>query len=555
MLFKYLYDTSLSQASYVIGCQATSEAIVVDPLRDVDQYIDLAAREGMRIVAVTETHIHADYCSGSRELAFRTSAQLYLSGCGDDTWRYRFVESDRAVEVVEGDVITIGNITLAVVHTPGHTPEHISFLVTDGAASALPMGMLSGDFLFVGDVGRPDLLETAARQVGTMEPSARSLYASIQRLAKLPDYLQIWPGHGAGSACGRALGAVPQSTLGYERLVNWALQPQTEAAFVAEVLRDQPDAPAYFAVMKRVNRDGPTVLGGLPEVPHRSGFEAQQWAERLGLVVDARPADDFAMAHMRGSLNIPGNRSFASWFGSLIDYGADVWLLAEDEAHGTRLVRELMSIGFDKVVGVSVASDALEGIDTVIIAQRSPVALSGALGRDGLTVIDVRNRSEWAAGHIPGALHIPLGELPQRLTELPADGTIVTQCASGARSAIAASLLLLAGAASVENLRGGIAGWTNAGFTLTTDESAPALPGDEQMIAVVSDESEPMSETPIDAQTEAERVEQVAARDRASRERRSDGHAPGDPEIPTFVDRRRRERLPDTATWVRKSVD
>lgn len=528
MLFKHLYDPALSQASYVIGCQATGEAVVVDPLRDVDQYIALAAAEGMRIVAVTETHIHADYCSGSRELAFRTSAQLYLSGCGGEEWRYAFAESSHAIEMQDGHAIQIGRITLTAMHTPGHTPEHLSFFVTDGAASTKPMGILTGDFLFVGDVGRPDLLEKAAKQVATMESSARVLYASLQRLKTLPDYLQIWPGHGAGSACGRALGAVPQSTLGYERLVNWALQPQTESEFVTDVLRDQPEAPAYFGVMKRVNRDGPTLLGGLPEVPHRSGFEAQQWSEKLGLVVDARPAEAFAQEHMRGSLNIPGNRTFASWFGSLIDYGADVWLLAVDEQHGERLVRELMSIGFDRVVGVSVASDALTGIDLATVAQRSPVSLNGALGRDGLIVLDVRNRSEWATGHIAGSLNIPLGDLPQRLVELPADGTIVTQCASGGRSAIAASLLLLAGAPSVENLSGGIQGWTNAGFALTTDEAT----------------------APIVVTTSAE-----SAAPAASPERRSEGSAPHDSEIPIFVDRRMRERLPDAATWVRKSVD
>ena len=528
MLFKYLYDPALSQASYFIGCQATGEAVVVDPLRDVDQYIALAAAEGMKIAAVTETHIHADYCSGSRELAFRTSAQLYLSGCGGAEWRYRFAESDRAIEMQEGHEIRIGRITLTAMHTPGHTPEHLSFLVTDGAASTRPMGMLSGDFLFVGDVGRPDLLEVAAKQVGTMESSARTLYASLERLKAQPDYLQIWPGHGAGSACGRALGAVPQTTLGYERLVNWALQPQTESEFVAEVLRDQPDAPAYFAVMKRVNRDGPALLGGLPDVPHRSGFEAQQWAEKLGLVVDARPAEAFAREHMPASLNIPGNRTFASWFGSLIDYGADVWLLSVDEDHGVRLVRELMSIGFDRVVGVSVASDALTGIDPGVVAQRSPVSLNGALGRDGLVVLDVRNRSEWATGHIAGAVHIPLGELPQRLVELPAEGTIVTQCATGGRSAIAASLLQLAGAPSVENLSGGIQGWTNAGFALTTDETS----------------------APVAVTGGAKTGEHAT-----NPERRSEGAGPNAAEIPIFVDRRKRERLPDTATWVRKSVD
>ena len=205
---------------------------------------------------------------------------------------------------------------------------------------------------------------------------------------------------------------------------------------------------------------------------------------------------------MRGALNIPGNRSFASWFGSLIDYNSGVWLLASSEEHGARLVRELMSIGFDKIVGVSVAADALIGVDPQIVAQRSPVALSGAIGREGLLVLDVRNRSEWNSGHLPGALNIPLGELPHRLGELPADGTIVTQCASGGRSAIAASLLLMAGASSVENLAGGIQGWMSSGFTLTTDDG------------------------PVD--------------------RRSDAAGGKSGEIPSFADRRRREQAPRT---------
>ncbi len=497
MIFKHLYDTSLSQSSYLIGCRATGEAVVVDPVRDVDPYIALAAHEGLRVTAVAETHIHADYCSGARELAFRSSAQLFLSGCGGPDWRSGYAATDHAVELVDGDVITIGNIRLTALHTPGHTPEHLCFLVTDGAVTEHPMGMLSGDFLFVGDVGRPDLLETVAGRSGTMDASARQLYHSLQRLKELPDHLQIWPGHGAGSACGRALGDVPQSTLGYERLVNWALEPQTEDAFVAEVLRDQPDPPAYFAVMKRINRDGPTLLGGLPEVPHRSGFEAQQWVEKLGLLVDARPAEDFAAAHIRGSLNIPGDGSFASWFGSLIDYRMDVWLIAVDEAHAERLVRELMSIGFDRIAGASVASDALDGVEADTVAQRSSIALSGALGREGLLVVDVRSRREWARGHIQGAIHIPLAELPHRLEELPADGTLIAQCASGARSAIAASLLLMAGASSVENLAGGIQAWTNAGLTLTTEEEPPAVIAEPARSVTESENADSGTEIPL----------------------------------------------------------
>ncbi len=473
MLFKHLYEPSLSQSSYLIGCQATGEAVVVDPLRDIERYVALAAAEGMRIAAVTETHIHADFCSGARELAIRTGAQLYLSGMGGADWRYGFRDTDGAIELHDGEQITLGKVRLTVMHTPGHTPEHLSFLVTDGAALAEPMGMLTGDFLFVGDVGRPDLLETAAGQVGTMEASARTLYQSLQRLAAVPDYLQVWPGHGAGSACGRALGSVPQSTLGYERLVNWALRPQTEDAFVAEVLRDQPDAPAYFAVMKRMNRDGPALRTAPAALPMRSAVELEEWIEQRGLVVDARAADVFAAGHLRHALNIPGSSSFTSWFGSLVDFGSPCWLIAEDAADASRLVRELMMIGYDLVHGVTAADALALGAAAAQVPQRSAASLAGALGRPGLTLLDVRRRSEVAAGAIPGAINIPLAELPKRLRELPADDTIVVHCAAGGRSAIAASLLLLAGAERVENLDGGFAAWTLGGFPVSRPD-APA---------------------------------------------------------------------------------
>ena len=214
MLLKRFYDDKLAQASYMIGCQVTGEAIVIDPHRDTDVYLRAAKEEGLEIAYVSETHIHADYLSGSRQLAKRTGAELVLSGEGDDTWQYGFTEEAGVRVVQDGDQIKLGNITLEVMHTPGHTPEHISFMVTDGAATSEPMGVLTGDFIFVGDVGRPDLLEKAAGFADTMEASARVLHGSLERFRELPPYLQIFPGHGAGSACGKALGSVPSTTLG-----------------------------------------------------------------------------------------------------------------------------------------------------------------------------------------------------------------------------------------------------------------------------------------------------------------------------------------------------
>jgi hydroxyacylglutathione hydrolase len=223
MLLRYFYDQKLAQASYFVGCQATGEALVIDPARHVEPYLATAEAEGMRLVAAAETHIHADFVSGARELAERTGATLYLSDAGDQDWKYLYADQYRHVPLRDGDTFCVGNIHFEVWHTPGHTPEHISFLMTDTAGANRPMGLFSGDFVFAGDVGRPDLLEKAAGIANTAETGARQMFHSLQRFKGLPDYLQLWPGHGAGSACGKALGAIPSSTIGYEKLFNWAL--------------------------------------------------------------------------------------------------------------------------------------------------------------------------------------------------------------------------------------------------------------------------------------------------------------------------------------------
>jgi len=474
MFFRQLTDPAFAQLSYVIGCRATGEAVVVDPVRDVDQYIDLAAREGFRIATVTETHIHDDYCSGARELAFRTGASLLLSGCGDESARYEFAQGPCWDTLVEGNTIRIGNVRLSVLHTPGHAPEHIAFLVSEQAASNLPVGLLCGDFLCVGDVPWPEHF-AGADPLHSAEARARTHFKALQRLRTLPDHLQLWPAHQHGTTTVRAPRECPQSTLGYERRTNWALRVQDDDEFVRTLLADMPVPQPYFAVVKAMNRVGPVVLGGLPDVPHRSGYEAQLWHEKHGLVVDARDESAFALAHLDGSLSVPGNATFASWFASLIRFDTDIWLLVDDERQGVRLVRELMAVGFDRITGVSLAADALDGAEPAQLCSRSAQSLSGAIGRPGLTVLDVRTEPEWAAGHLAGALHIPLGELPQRLEELPLDGTLISVCSDGARSVIAASLLLLAGATSVENLSGGMEAWRDIGGPLSTD-AAPAQP-------------------------------------------------------------------------------
>src|SRR5438093_13676915 len=265
MLLKRFYDDALAQASYLVGDETTGQAIVIDPNRDVDQYLRAAADEGLRVSHVTETHIHADFVSGSRELARRAGARLLLSGEGDAAWQYRFAHEENAMLLKDDSHFQVGEVRFDVLHTPGHTPEHIVLFVTDEATANRPMGVFTGDFIFVGDVGRPDLLERVARETGTMERSARALFHSLRRLRDHPEYLQLWPGHGAGSACGKALGAVPQTTLGYEKRFNPALlAAENEERFLGYVLEGQPEPPLYFARMKRLNRSGPPLLGRLP---------------------------------------------------------------------------------------------------------------------------------------------------------------------------------------------------------------------------------------------------------------------------------------------------
>jgi hydroxyacylglutathione hydrolase len=464
MIVHRFYEPSIAQASYLIGCAATGQAIVIDPNRDVEQYLRVAEREGVRITDVTETHIHADFASGLRELVSRTGATAWLSDEGDAAWKYAFAAEGRLVR--DGDRITVGHIALDVVATPGHTPEHVTFLITDGAAANRPIAAATGDFLFVGDVGRPDLLERAAHMAGTMEAGARTLWRSLQRFRRSHDeWLQIWPGHGAGSACGKGLSAIPHSTLGYECRFNWAFAVPDEQAFVAAVLDGQPEPPAYFAEMKALNKNGPPLLSARP-TPARLDDAAVLALVRNGaLVVDTRPAGEYAAAHLPGTLNLPLNPAFVTWAGWLLPYDRDLSIiLAEPTPERVAEVRRLLSlIGLDRVTAVAdagiVARVAGHGATIGTVPQITVDELAGRLAAREVRLIDVRGASEWRDSHIAGAVHVPLGELTARLAEIPDDRPIVVQCQAGSRSAIAASLLQRLGRRHVASLIGGLDAW------------------------------------------------------------------------------------------------
>jgi hydroxyacylglutathione hydrolase len=468
MFLRQLYDPKLSQYSYVIGCQATREAIVVDPLRDVDVYWELAEREGMRLVAAAETHIHADFLSGARELAER-GVTIYVSAEGGAEWQTEWLKSSAYPHRLlrDGDTFMIGNIRFDVIHTPGHTPEHVCYTVTDTPAhAAIPVGILTGDFVFVGDVGRPDLLETAAGQRGAREPSARAMYKSIERFRKLPPAMQLWPAHGAGSACGKALGAVPVSTVGYELVANASIAAATDPdRFVAHILEGQPEPPLYFARMKRDNRGGPPVLGKLPAPKPMAVAKLVELENATGVALcDTRPWDSYRRAHVPGSLFTPLNRSFNTIAGSYVSEGSAIYLIIDEERVREAVV-DLIRVGLDRVVGYATPSTFDEYARKGHPASIAEVDASrvDALVEGGAFLLDVRRASELAErGQIPGAVNIAYERLLERIGEIPKNRPVVVHCQSGNRSAYASGLLDRMGFAAT-NVAGGYEAWRSKG--------------------------------------------------------------------------------------------
>jgi hydroxyacylglutathione hydrolase len=474
MFFRQIYDEKLAEAAYLIGCQKTGEAIVIDPERDIDRYEAIAAANGLRIVAAADTHIHADFLSGAREFGEK-GARLYVSDEGDADWKYQWLEkrsnggSYDAVRLRDGDTFRIGNIQLRAIHTPGHTPEHLCYEVTDlGGGADAPMGVATGDFLFVGDLGRPDLLESAAGVEGIAAPSAQRLYKTVKATESWGDYLQVWPGHGAGSACGKALGAVPQTTVGYERRFNPALRAATsEQAFVDFILDGQPEPPLYFARMKRDNKMGPRVLGALPKPREMSPAEVARLDTRRVAVLDTRAWDAFRDAHLAGALFVPLAKSFHADAGSFVTEDEDIVLVVEP-ARVEEAVRDLVRIGLDRVVGFldPARFGELAAHGATIAATREVAAADSdsTISAERLSVLDVRRASEFAGGHLEGAANIAHTRLLSRLAELPRDRALFVHCQGGVRSARACALLERHGF-QVTNMAGGYAAYAKSRAT------------------------------------------------------------------------------------------
>ncbi len=463
MYFELIYDKSLAHASYFIGCQKEGVAAIIDPKRDVDVYIEIAKKQNMKITHVLETHIHADFLAGSREIAALTGAGMFLSDEGGEGWEYEFENN----KLKHGDVIKMGNLEFEVVHTPGHTPESISFLLTDKPASSEPVMYFTGDFVFVGDIGRPDLLEKAAGIMGTADAGAIQMYDSIKSFSELPDYIQVWPAHGAGSACGKALGAVPSSTVGYEKIRNWAFQYENDKkGFIDYLLLDQPEPPKYFAMMKSLNKIPRKLVTEVPTLKKINDSDFNDNFSKGIKLFDAREKHDFAKGFIPGSVNTPASDNFFATKVSLyVNYEEEIMLLA-DESQIEELTRKLMRIGLDNVKGFISSTDAYDGeltsVKFVTIEETIDLKDKGTL------VVDLRGASEYNEGHIESAINVYFGTIEENLDQIPKDEPVIVHCQSGHRASIGYSVLVKNGYNNILNFSGGMDEWKSKNSQVMT---------------------------------------------------------------------------------------
>ena len=455
MILEQYYIECLSQASYLIGDETTGRAVVVDPRRDISDYLADAQRYGLTIEGVINTHFHADFVSGHLELVDATGAWIGFGARAETDYPIR--------RLVDGEHISLGRVDLEILSTPGHTWESISVVVRE-YPGAVPTAVLTGDSMFIGDVGRPDLVNIGK---SSTEDLARAMYHSIHdKLLALPDQVLVMPAHGAGSSCGKNLSTELTSTVGEQRRTNPSVQPMTEDAFVELITRGQPAAPAYFSVDAAMNKRVHPLLAQDREIPALSAAQLRAAVEGGIRVLDARSVEDFAAGHLRGSVNVGFDGRFAETGGMVADVGEKIALVTypgDEQLAAMRLAR----IGSDNAVGyLNVGHDGFFPAELSDLLQTAPrvtaAELDPLLAKDAVTLIDIRNPGELDVGVIPGAIHIPLAQLRARLSEVPTGKPIVVHCAGGWRSSVAASLLRAAGLEHVSDLAGGYTGWAQA---------------------------------------------------------------------------------------------
>lgn len=463
--FKQFYLGCLSQASYLVGSQGV--ALVVDPQRDVQVYLDEARAAGLAIRYILETHLHADFVSGHRELAERTGATILVGRKAAAGFPHRAVG--------HGDEIALGSVTLRILETPGHTPDSLCVLVSDTDEPATAPRLLTGDTLFIGDVGRPDL---SGGRGFTPRQMAEMLYDSLHtRVLTLDDAVEVWPAHGAGSLCGKNLSKESSSTIGQQRRLNYALQPMEKEAFVAMMTADLPPAPAYFPKDAEINRAGAAALDTLPRPVPLSPAAFEERVRRGAFVLDVRPGAAFGAGHIPGAVNIGLSGQFASWAGSVIPIGTPILLVAETEAMVAEARTRLARVGHDLVEGFlegGMPAWAADGRPLAALPQIPVEALRARLaGGPPLAVIDVRGPGEYEAGHVPSAVNVPLPALLRGEARAPGEGPLAVVCQSGYRSSLAASLLMKGGRSGLLNVSGGTTAWMESESRLADPAPTP----------------------------------------------------------------------------------
>lgn len=460
MYFNQIAVSGLGCFSYVIGCPGAKAMAVVDPKRDVQDYLDISREEGMRITHIFNTHVHADHVSGDQELRSATDADIYIHESAPVEYRHK--------DLADGDVFEIGAAKIQVLHTPGHTPNAVSLLVTDTVRSPDPQMLLTGDLLFVGDIGRPDL---AGEEI--LEEQIKNLYHSLYvKLSDYPDHLEVFPAHGEGSLCGRGMSAKKSSTLGYERRTNPMLRFPSFDAFRTEVMAVFPVRPKSFSHIIQTNLKGAPTLDACPMDKRLDPQQFEEMMDHGAKIIDVRNSAAFGGFHIPGSINIGFEKQLANWVGMVVDPHSEIILVVDEPGDYDRMVTELHRIGYDLIFGYlsgGIMAWLMSGRPVDQLEQTSPQQLAERLKKGGIRIIDVRMPSEWESGHIEQAEHFPLSEiLENRLPAAKRDEELVVQCRSGYRANIAASILRKAGFSKVKSLAGGTFAWSNAGFPLTT---------------------------------------------------------------------------------------